>query len=69
VCAGVGEGPDKSSTPSVFLRKKIRFEEPGNQEADIPSFQNKTLKFAASCNEMTVKKLHICDCVRCTVKE
>jgi hypothetical protein len=30
-----------------FLRKKIGFEEPGNQETDIPSFQTKTLSFIA----------------------
>jgi len=41
--AGVGEFPNSSSVSLVFLRKKIRFEEPGNQEADIPSFQTKTL--------------------------
>jgi hypothetical protein len=39
--AGVGESPNKSPTPPVFIRKKISFEEPGNQEADIPSFKPK----------------------------
>jgi hypothetical protein len=28
---------------SSSVRKKIQFEEPGNQDADIPSFQNKTM--------------------------
>jgi hypothetical protein len=53
--AGVGEAPNRLYVTG-FLRKKMRFDEPGTQEADITSFQTKTLKFIASSSKLSVHK-------------